>query len=358
MSNNIEKKVISHIKKFGLMSFSFFMEEALYRNQDSYYADSKEKFGDGGDFITAPGISQFFSDSILIMLEKMSEQVEMHILELGPGDGRMGLKIIKNLKEKNIKYKYFFLEISDELTQLQKKNVKDFFMEDVTTKKINWIKHIPQNFSGVIIGNEFLDALPFNIYEKKGELFEKIVILDSNERLKFKSIPCNNSGLKNKVNYLKHDFIFEYVDYSNYLKEILKNFAKGFVFFIDYGHAESEYFNLNRSNGSFRLFHQHKLVDSPFDNIGNQDITADVNFSDLYNLFYKSAFDLHLFTNQREMIVKTLNISNELSNNDRVRLNTLIHPNEMGEKFKVMIFGKGMEPISFFNKFKDLSYQL
>ena len=110
MSNNIEKKVISHIKKFGSMSFSFFMEEALYRNQDSYYADSKKKFGDGGDFITAPGISQFFSDSILIMLEKMSEQVEMHILELGPGDGRMGLKIIKNLKEKNIKYKYFFLK--------------------------------------------------------------------------------------------------------------------------------------------------------------------------------------------------------------------------------------------------------
>ena len=58
------------------------------------------------------------------------------------------------------------------------------------------------------------------------------------------------------------------------------------------------------------------------------------------------------------MIVKTLNISNELSDNDRVRLNTLIHPNEMGEKFKVMIFGKEMEPISFFNKFKDLSFSI
>ena len=105
-------------------------------------------------------------------------------------------------------------------------------MEDVTSKKINWLKHIPQNFSGVIIGNEFLDALPFNIYEKKGKLFEKIVTIDSNERLQFKSIPCNNSGLKNKVDYLKHDFIFEYVDYSNYLKEILKNFAKAFFLLI------------------------------------------------------------------------------------------------------------------------------
>ena len=191
----------------------------------------KKSLADGGDFITAPGIAQFFTDSILTMLEKMSEQVEMHILELGPGDGRMGLKIIKNLKEKNIKYKYFFLEISDELTQLQKKNIKEFFMEDVTSKKINWLKHIPQNFSGVIIGNEFLDALPFNIYEKKGKLFEKIVTIDSNERLQFKSIPCNNLGLKNKVDYLKHDFIFEYVDYSNYLKEILKNFAQRLCFF-------------------------------------------------------------------------------------------------------------------------------
>ena len=358
MSNNIEKKVISHIKKFGSMSFSFFMEEALYRNQESYYANSKKKFGVGGDFITATSIAQFFSDSILNMFEKMSEQVEMHILELGPGDGRMSLKIIKNLKEKKIKYKYFFLEISDELAQLQKKNIEEFFMEDVRSKKIHWLKHIPQNFSGIIIGNEFLDALPFNIYEKKGKLFEKIVTIDSNERLQFKNIPCNNLVLKNKVDYLKHDFIFEYVDYSNYLKEILKNFVKGFVFFIDYGHAQSEYFNFNRSYGSFRFFHQQKLVDSPFDNIGNQDITADVNFSDLYNLFCKSAFDLHLFTNQREMIVKTYNISNELSDNDRVKLNTLIHPNEMGEKFKVIIFGKEMEPISFFNKFKDLSYQL
>ena len=358
MTNNIEKKVISHIKKFGPMSFSFFMEEALYRNQESYYVNSKKKFGDGGDFITASGIAKFFTDSISTMLEKMSELVEMHILELGPGDGRMGLKIIKNLKERNINYNYFFLEISDGLAQLQKKNIKEFFMEDVTSKKIRWLKHIPQNFTGVIIGNEFLDALPFNIYEKKGKLFEKIVTIDSDERLEFKSIICNNLSLKNKVDYLKHDFIFEYVNYSNYLKEILKNFAKGFVFFIDYGHAGSEYFNLNRSNGSFRFFHLHKLVNSPFNYIGNQDITADVNFSDLYNLFYKSGFDLHLFTNQREMIVKTFNISKELSDNDRVRLNTLIHPNEMGEKFKVMIFGKGMEPISFFNIFKDLSYQL
>ena len=117
------------------MSFSFFMEEALYRNQESYYANSKKKFGYGGDFITATGIAQFFIDSILTMFEKMSEQVEMHILELGPGDGQMGLKIIKNLKEKNINYKYFFLEISDELAQLQKKNIKEFFMEDVTSKK-------------------------------------------------------------------------------------------------------------------------------------------------------------------------------------------------------------------------------
>ena len=244
------------------------------------------------------------------------------------------------------------------LLNYKKKNIKEFFIDEITKEKIHWLKHIPQNFSGIIIGNEFLDALPFNIYEKKGKLFEKIVTIDSNERLHFKSIPCNNLGLKNKVDYLKHDFIFEYVDYSNYLKEILKNFAKGFVFFIDYGHAQSEYFNFNRSDGSFRFFHQQKLVDSPFDNIGNQDITADVNFSDLYNLFYKSAFDLHLFTNQREMVVKTYNISSELSVNDRVRLNTLIHPNEMGEKFKVIIFGKEMEPISFFNKFKDLSYQL
>ena len=121
MSNNIEKKVISHIKKFGPVSFSFFMEEALYKNQESYYANSKKKFGDGGDFITASGIARFFTESILTMLEKMSQQVELHILELGPGDGRMGLKIIKNLKENSIKYKYFFLEISDELAQLQKK---------------------------------------------------------------------------------------------------------------------------------------------------------------------------------------------------------------------------------------------
>lgn len=358
MSNNIEKKVISHIKKFGTMSFSFFMEEVLYKNQESYYANSKKKFGDEGDFITAPGLAQFFTSSILTILERMSEQVELYILELGPGDGQMGLEIIKNLEEKNHKYKYFFLEISDKLAELQKKNIKEFFIDEDTSKKIKWLKHIPENFSGVIIGNEFLDALPFNIYEKKGKLFEKMVTIDSNEKLLFKSIPCINLGLKNKVDYLKHDFIFEYVDYSNYLKEILKNFSKGFVFFIDYGHGQSEYYNFNRSYGSFRFFHQHKLVDSPFYNIGNQDITADVNFSDLYNIFYKSAFDLHLFTNQREMIVKTFNIPNELSDNDRVRLNTLIHPNEMGEKFKAMIFGKKMEPISFFNKFKDLSYQL
>ena len=156
-----------------------FIETALYHPDFGYYT-KKVCFGRQGDFITAPTISNLFSEIIGIWListwETLGKPKRLNFVELGPGDGSLAevlVRIFKNFPEFNKAIKFYLYEKSELLKKVQKNKIKN--------SKIKWIKNFDTINNGPIIffGNEFFDAIPikqFTFYKK--DLFEKYYIIN------------------------------------------------------------------------------------------------------------------------------------------------------------------------------------
>jgi len=157
-----------------------FIENVLFNKKIGYYS-SKIPFGKTGDFLTAPGISNLFSEIIGIWListwNTLGRPKKFNIVELGPGDGSLTKILLKTFQQFPLFYKatnIFLYEKSNLLKNLQKKNIDSL--------KVKWIKNFSNIKKGPIIffGNEFFDAIPVKQFSRRRNLlFEKYYSLIS-----------------------------------------------------------------------------------------------------------------------------------------------------------------------------------
>jgi len=180
-------KIINILKEKKSIPLDQFINIALYDKKFGYYM-KKNPFGKGGDFITAPLISNLFGEMIAIWCVAFWEYIgkprKILLVELGPGDGSLCKDLLRTFRQ----FKNFYnsleinlLEISDKLKTIQKLKINN--------KKVKWIKKIKEINCGPVIflGNEFFDGLPIKqIYKKKKLFFEKYVTLSNdNKKIKF-----------------------------------------------------------------------------------------------------------------------------------------------------------------------------
>ena len=176
-------KIINILKEKKSIPLDQFINISLYDKKFGYYM-KKNPFGQGGDFITAPLISNLFGEMIAIWCvafwEHIGKPKKFLLVELGPGDGTLCKDLLRTFKQ----FKNFYdsleinlLEISDKMKIIQKGKINN--------KKVKWIKKIEEINCGPIIflGNEFFDALPIKqIYKKKKLFFEKYVALSNDNK--------------------------------------------------------------------------------------------------------------------------------------------------------------------------------
>ena len=117
-------------KKKKSLPVDEFFQNVLYDKKDGYYA-IKEPFGKKGDFITAPNISNLFSEIIAIWIisvwQIFGKPKNLNIVELGPGDGSLTktlLQVFKKFPDFNAAKKIYLYEISNFLKNIQKKILK------------------------------------------------------------------------------------------------------------------------------------------------------------------------------------------------------------------------------------------
>ena len=179
------KSDIKFFKKSKTIPVDEFFKNVLYDNKYGYYT-SKLPFGEKGDFITSPKISNLFSEIIAIWIiatwEIFDKPKNFNIVELGPGDGSLInilLKSFKKFQEFNAAKKIFLYEKSNHLRKIQKKNISD--------KNVYWINDFKKIKKGPVIffGNEFFDAIPIKQFKKiKNNIFEKNYTIDKNYKIK------------------------------------------------------------------------------------------------------------------------------------------------------------------------------
>ena len=323
-----------------------FFHNVLYDKNFGYYC-SKIPFGKQGDFITAPKISNLFSEIIAIWMistwENLKKPKIFNIVELGPGDGSLTkniLNVFKRFPEFNSSKKIFLFETSEILKRLQKKNIND--------SKVKWIKNYKNIKNGPIIffGNEFLDALPIKQFKReKKNLLEKHYILGNNYEIKeiFKKASNKDMRTINSYKTLRKLNFIEFPKNAFYeLKKISKKILKlnGCLLLIDYGYLNSNNQDTLQSVKKHKKNHLLK-------NLGKADITSHVNFSLLNEFLLKNKLEVKKTITQEqflknmgiiaraEMISKKMKFSEQ--SNLYLRLKRLLSPRYMGTLFKVSL---------------------
>ena len=340
--------ILEKIKKKKILPLDQYINFCLYKFKQSYY-QKKTKFGHGGDFVTSPHVSSIFSEMIAIWIilfwNKIKKPKTLNILELGPGDGTMGKDIISSLGKINFfksKVNYYFLEKSKSLKKIQKKNLKN-------EKNIYWIdnlKEFEKKDNLIILGNEFFDALPVKQFGKRGDSwFEKYVFFNKKKQLSFIFKKAKLESIR-KIEKIYNLKINKFIEYPPILEKLIKNISdllknKNSIFLtIDYG-EESRI-----CNDTVQAIYKNKKSNI-LQNVGESDITYQVNFFHLIKLFKKNKLHLVEFTTQSNFLQKlgikerAVNAKKNLKKNQQLLLDgalkRLLHPLEMGSLFKVLI---------------------
>ena len=304
-------------------------------------------FGNKGDFITSPKISYLFSEMIAIWIvaswEQFGKPKSLSIVELGPGDGSLTNTLLKSFKkfpELNSIKKIFLYEESSFLKKIQKKKI--------LSKDVRWIDDFNEITRGPVIffGNEFFDAIPIKQFKKiKNFYYEKNFTLNKNLKIKeiFKKASEIDTKIIKSFKTLKNLRFVEFPKLGfQELGKITKKISKlnGCILMIDYG-----YFKPNNLNTLQSVFKHRK--NNLFENLGNADITAHVNFALLNEFFLKNGLKMKNIITQKQflenmgiieranMLAKKMSFSEQ--SNLYLRIKRLLSPRSMGHLFKVIL---------------------
>lgn len=349
------KQVIQNeiIKSGGVISFSRYMELALYYPKLGYYSNNLFKFGASGDFVTAPLISNVFG---ILLTKQINELfnfgVAQNVLEFGAGNGKLAADILA-VNGHNID-NYYILEISNNLKNWQKQTIEAAVPQYIS--KVIWLESLPDSFNGVIIANEVLDAQPCDLINYTAGEINGVGVGLEHDDFVYKECKLNEITLQlsQNINYDYHDYLTEVHTMNHaFITTVGAVLDKGAVIFIDYGCGQSEYYHAQKVRGSLRGFFRQNVLDSVLIYPGLIDITASVNFSLIATSAISSGMELIGYTTQSNFLVNCglvelmQQLHLELSSQQYLQLsnqvNRLISNNEMGDLFKVIGFSKGID---------------
>jgi SAM-dependent MidA family methyltransferase len=353
----------------GWIPFSHFMELALYAPGLGYYTAGARKFGEAGDFITAPELSALFGRTVARQLVEVMQASTPHILELGAGSGKLALDVLGELERLNqLPESYSILEVSADLRQRQQALLQEKLPH--LAARVHWLDALPETLSGAVIGNEVLDALPVHLLHWMADsVLERGVVCNENGFSWHDRNPENAAllAIAQTIN-VPDDYLTEVSPASRGLvASLCERMSKGALLFIDYGFGAREYYHPQRNRGTLMCHYRHRAHDDPFYLPGLQDITAHVDFTAIAEAAIDHGAHFLGYTSQAHFLFNNgvMDFLKEVSQDDlkaylplSAQLQKLTSPAEMGELFKVIALGKGMEqPLAGFLR-GDLSRML
>ncbi len=338
---DLKEIIIQTIKERGPVSFRDFMDMALYFPELGYYASLKPAIGKRGDFFTSPYVSGAFGAMIGRQLEEIGQQCsgKFTIVEFGAGTGLLCHDILEYLKCNSEFYQniqYIIIEKSTALRQQSQKYLSE---------KVIWLDDIEMTdpFNGCILSNELFDNFPVHkISMERGTVMETFVDYSNGffevQQPADTSIASDIESMQLKIP--EGSFTEICMDARPWYNKISGYLKKGYVISVDYGYQKEELIQHSKSQGTIRCYYQHQINREPYTRIGQQDITADVNFSVLNYWGSRSGFEFAGYVSQGRFLralglVPYIAGQKDTEENKRFAVNTLL--NQMGNKFKVFI---------------------
>lgn len=329
------------------MDIGTYMALCLGHPEHGYYM-TRDPFGAGGDFTTAPEISQMFGEMIGVwcvdMWIKLGAPPEFVLLECGPGRGTLMADIMRATKHVpgfHNAAKIHLLEMSEAL-----RNAQTRALERYTVSHIGALSKVKAGLPVILVGNEFLDALPVRqIEHKNGKWWERKIGISDTGGLEIGFSEAENLVLENVPGAIlgaKEEGVFETSPYLNQFLKSVDNLLinqKGVALFVDYGHMRSAL------GDTLQAVRSHRF-ENVLENPGENDITAHVDFENIVRIAKEDGVAVHGPVTQREFLqrlgievrAEALMNGAKTSQNNSIRtgLNRLIDTEQMGSLFKVI----------------------
>ena len=391
--------------------FSRFMELALYAPGLGYYSAGASKFGAEGDFVTAPEFGPIFATCIAESVAPVLQQLRADaapapsiFLELGGGTGAFAEVALQRLLELDaLPGRYAILEPSAQLKQRQRERLQQRLTPPLF-ERVEWLDGpLPHDWNGVLFAHEVIDALPTPRFAiQHGEVYEEHVVIAADSPpavfvdehrpapmgdLSASAGPPSRSDfartlrpadafVRNAVRHVERqlerqideDYRSEVLPQLPYwIQAVSGGLKRGAMLFVDYGYVRDEYYQRDRSDGTLRAFYRHRMHADPLLYPGLQDLTASVDFTALAEAGVAAGFDFAGYCSQASFLLGNGlagvlahiegidDVAERQRRSNEVKRLTL--PSEMGERFQVMGFAKGVEFGAAFLA-GDLSYRL
>lgn len=349
----------------GPVPFSEYMEMALYEPGLGYYSAGLQKFGAGGDFVTAPQLGDVFARCLAKQVEQIAagicgdEAGGYEIIEAGAGSGLLAADLLKALKDTQPPRRYSILERSAHLRQVQKETLRELVPQWMD--RISWLDEPPElGWQGVFLANEVLDALTVDRFCIEADGISELKVTYNLDGFEWFKAPCSParleqiqsvlSGLEDKPGTGYRSELN--TSLTAWLDAVTAGLKKGVALFIDYGYTRREYYRPQRRDGTLICHYQHRAHDDPFKWPGLTDISASVDFTALAEAAHLCGFEVCGYTTQAMFLLASgldeiLAELTSLSEKERIRINNQVRrltlPGEMGERFQVMALGRGLD---------------
>lgn len=343
----------------GRISFAEYMHHALYAPGLGYYSAGTTKFGEAGDFVTAPEVSPVFGQVLARQCVEVLDQVESaSILEVGAGSGRLAVDILSMLAELDAlpPNGYQILEVSADLRERQKAFLHCELPQ--LMDRVSWLECLPAGHNGVILANEVLDALPVERFiRRRNGVFQLCVAVENDafvlaEREAPEYLATAVSAIEAELGeQLPDGFSSEVCTAATeWISDLAQVLRIGVAFVFDYGVSRREFYATERSGGWLRCHFRHHVHENPLILPGIQDLTAWVDFSAVAEAAVNGGLDIAGFVSQAQFLIgggldqqlanfSELPIDAQLKLSAQIKLLTL--PTEMGEHFKCLGLSRG-----------------
>ncbi len=345
----------------GSISFAEFMHYALYAPGLGYYSAGTRKFGDDGDFVTAPEISPLFGRVIARQCADVLRGVPGGaVLEFGAGSGKLALDVLRTLDELDVlPAEYRIIEVSADLRERQQSLLRGELPG--FADRIHWLDRVPGTHRGVVIANEVLDALPVERFMRRSGGVYQLRVSDEAGEFVFVDEPAPDV-LARAVESIERDIGERLPD--NYVSEVslaaprwLRDVAQmlehGMILLFDYGVSRREYYAPERNEGWLRCHFRHRAHSDPLILPGVQDLTAWVDFSVIAEAAANSGLEILGYVSQSQFLLAAdieaelrdfaeMPLESQLQTAAQIKILTL--PGEMGENVKCIGLARGEVP--------------
>ncbi|MEZ5607778.1 MAG: SAM-dependent methyltransferase [Burkholderiaceae bacterium] len=340
----------------GWLPFDRFMQLALYTPGLGYYAHGSCKFGllphSGSDFVTAPELSPLFGQTLAVQVaEALQHTGTGEVWEFGAGSGALAEHLLGELARLGQPLRrYTIVDVSGALRARQQQRLAAH--GDV----VHWASALPDAMSGVVLGNEVLDAMPVQVLARlDGAWHERGVVCKPNGP----AVPAGQAqsaidleafAWSDRPSALRppieiegtHDVVTEIHPqaeaFIRTVAERLQRGGRGAAFFIDYGFPEAEYYHPQRHMGTLACHRAHRMDDDPLADVGEKDITAHVNFSGIALAAQDAGLAVLGYTSQGRFLLNC-GLAERMATRpiiERAPAMKLLAEHEMGELFKVI----------------------